>query len=341
MPDDALRLALWPAEVAYGCAVWVRAVLYRRGIFRRRRLDGTVISVGNLTVGGTGKTPMVLWLAERLAEEGRRPAILTRGYRGVGRAGEPDMNTADEAALLRERLGSRAQIAVGKERYASGRRLEQQGVRWFVLDDGFQHLALQRDADIVLVDATEPFGGGHLLPVGRLREPRSALSRADVVVITRAENAPAVETIVHRYTPAPVFYAHTAFDSVVPVSAPALAAPELDVIRTKVFAFCGIGNSGAFFDDLRRWGFLVTGQRSFRDHHRYSVSDMAHLERAATESKAEAMICTEKDLFNLRGVAAARLPIYACRIRLQLSDSEGFWNAVCDAMHGHRPETRT
>jgi tetraacyldisaccharide 4'-kinase len=337
IPAQALRLALWPVSVAYGGVIQVRSVLYRLGVLRSKRLGGTVISVGNLTVGGTGKTPMVLWLAERLVAEGHRPAILTRGYRGGAQADARGLPLADEVALLRERLGGRAQLGVGKDRYSSGRTLERHGARWFILDDGFQHLALQRDADIVLLDATDPFGGGRLLPAGRLREPRAALARADVVVISRTEHAPAIEAIVRRFTRAPIFYAQVVLDAVLRAPALSVALPETDWRRGKFYGFCGIGNSPAFFEDLRRWGFLVVGKRSFRDHHRYSPTDLEELDRAAGAAGAEALICTEKDVFNLRDTVATRIPIYACRIRLALSDADGFCNAVFEAARQSRP----
>lgn len=336
MASGALRMALWPAAVAYGVAARLRVALYRRGILRSRRLQGTVISVGNLTVGGTGKTPMVLWLAERLAAEGHRPAILTRGYRGGAQADAAGIPLADEVALLRERLGSRAQLGVGKDRYSNGQALERHGTQWFILDDGFQHLALQRDADIVLLDSMNPFGGGQLLPAGRLREPRSALSRADVIVITRTDRAPALETIVRRFTPAPIFYSHIELDAVLRVPAKVVALSESDGARAKFFAFCGIGNPRAFFDDLRRWGFAVTGQRSFRDHHRYSPADVEALNRAAAAAGADALICTEKDAFNLRDSVAVSLPVYACRVRMVVSDADGFWSVVLEAVRRRR-----
>ena len=158
----------------------IRVWCYARGIFKSKKLPGTVICVGNLTVGGTGKTPMVLWLAERLVEEGKQTAILTRGYRGTKPERARGVPESDEVTLFRERLSGKVQIGVGADRYATGEVLARHGVDWFVLDDGFQHLQLSRDADIVLVDATDPFGGGRTLPVGRLREPVSALRRADV-----------------------------------------------------------------------------------------------------------------------------------------------------------------
>lgn len=333
-------MALWPAAAAYGGVVRLRTALYQHGVLRRRQLGGVVISVGNLTVGGTGKTPMVLWLAERLAAEGVRPAILTRGYRGEGNFDENGAAASDEVAMLQRRLEERAWFGVGKDRYASGRALERDGARWFILDDGFQHLALERDADIVLLDASSPFGGGRILPVGRLREPRAALARADVVVITRSRHAPALETMVRRYTRAPIFYASTELESV--AQAPDMVTPleEADRARMKFFAFCAIGNPGAFLDDLERWGFAVAGERRFRDHHRYTPAEVEEMEHAAAAAGADAMICTEKDVFNLRGAPATVLPIYACRIGLSLSDGEGFWKATQEAVRPRRQELK-
>jgi tetraacyldisaccharide 4'-kinase len=338
MPSRPLSTVLWPLAAAYGGVVRLRAALYRRVIFRTRRLGGAVISVGNLTVGGTGKTPMVLWLAERLAAEGHRPAILTRGYAGKAPEDGKGSVIADEVSLLQRRLGDRAQFGVGKNRYATGRRLEQKGSRWFILDDGFQHLALGRDADIVLLDASDAFGGGQLLPAGRLREPRSALGRADIVVITRAEHAPAVEAIVRRYSRAPVFYAHTELEDVLEV--PGMAQTVADLEKMTFLAFCGIGNPRAFFYDLRRWGFSIVAEHAFRDHHRYTPGDMAKLDEEAAKAGAHAMICTEKDVFNLTDTPPTRIPRYACRIRLELSDGEGFWNAVRETVESRRQVSR-
>ena len=330
------RLALWPLSVMYEAGARLRVGLYRHGVLAQRRLEGTVISVGNLTVGGTGKTPMVLWLAERLIAEGHRPAILTRGYRGESRRNDGGLPAADEVALLRMRLGARAQLGVGKDRWASGQVLERHGARWFILDDGFQHLALHRDADIVLLDSANPLGGANLLPCGRLREPLAALRRADVVVITRSQHAPAMESIVRRHTNAPIFYAQTELQAVLRAPALAVQWPLAERSSARVFAFCGIGNPRAFFEDLRSWGFSVAGERSFRDHHRYSPEDLAALEHAAVAAGADAMICTEKDVFNLRDAGAETLPVYACRIGLAISDAAGFWDAVMAAVGRRR-----
>jgi len=322
------RTLLRPLGLLYGSLMRLRTTFYESGLLRRRRLQGTVVSIGNLTVGGTGKTPMVLWVAERLAAEGHRPAILTRGYRGLGDSDADAQATADEVALLRRRLNGRAQFGVGKNRYENGLALAKNGAEWFILDDGFQHLALQRDADIVLLDATDPFGGGGILPAGRLREPRSGLARADIVVITRANHAPAIETGVRRFTNAPIFYAQARLETVLRVPSMKEALPESEGRRYNFFAFCGIGNPAAFFDDLRKWGFSVAGRRSFADHHRYSSAEIRGLDDAAAAVGAHALICTEKDVFNLPSSIATELPIYACRIRLAVSDEDAFWTAV-------------
>jgi tetraacyldisaccharide 4'-kinase len=329
------RTLLRPLGLLYGGVMLLRRGLYRSGVLRSRRLPGAVISVGNLTVGGTGKTPMVLWITERLAAEGHRPAILTRGYAGLGQSGSGG-RTPDEVALLRARLDGRAQCGVGKDRYATGLALAEDGVDWFVLDDGFQHLALQRDADIVLIDATDPFGGGAILPAGRMREPHSALARADVVVITRTSRAPALEAAVRRFTKAPIFFARTSLDAVLRAPAMTVAAPESGWLGAKYFAFCGIGNPLAFFDDLRDWGFAVVGRRSFDDHHRYSTGEMRGLDAAAAAAGADALVCTEKDAFNLDS-SVTELPIFACRIHLSLNDEEGFWSAVRAAVGRNQP----
>jgi tetraacyldisaccharide 4'-kinase len=326
-----LRL-LWPLSLLYSLITRAKAWCYTRGIFRKRKLPGTVISVGNLTVGGTGKTPMVLAIAEHLILEGKHAAILTRGYRGTPDAGASGIPQSDEVALLRERLAGKVQLGVGADRYKSGMVLARHGIDWFVLDDGFQHLELSRDADIVLVDATDPFGGGNVLPAGRLREPLQALRRASIVVITRSVQAPspAIEAIIRRHTSSPIFYASTRLESVLRVPRFDVALPRQDWQKSRVLAFCGIGNAAAFFEDLRNWGFRVAQQRSFADHHTYTAREASELELAASNCGADALVCTEKDVWNLRNAQFTALPVYCCRISFDLP--EGFWTAVMDAV---------
>lgn len=324
---------LWPVSILYSLAVSAKSWCYARGIFRTRRLPGIVISVGNLTVGGTGKTPMVLALAERLAEQGSKVAILTRGYKGAasGEAGRGEPQS-DEVSLLRERLEGKVQLGVGADRYQSGAVLARHGIDTFLLDDGFQHVKLARDVNVVLLDATDPFGGGRVLPAGRLREPLAALRRADILVITRSvqEPSPAIETVVRRYTASPIFYTSTQLNGVLRI--PRLDVPlrEEDWKKARFFAFCAIGNPIAFFGDLRQWGFQVAGERGFADHHSYPQAEAAALEKSASDCGADALLCTEKDIWNLRKVRFSALPVYCARISFELPPP--FWNELARAM---------
>ena len=341
----------WPASLLFGGVARLRVWCYRRSILRTRRLDSVVISVGNLTVGGTGKTPMVIWLAERLIARGKRVGVLTRGYRGfLGHLSRnapqaqlsherPESLHGDEVCLLLRRLPARPEfmIGVGANRYTRGRELEQLGVELFVLDDGFQHLQLARDVDIVLLDAADPFGGGHLLPAGRLREPKSALVRADMIVITRSNHAPAVETIVQRHTDAPIFYALTELEGMSRAMG-IVVTPEPDWVTKKLFAFCGIGNPAAFFEDLHRWGLQIGGTAVFRDHHHYSQSDADELERHALASGAEALVCTEKDVFNLAHAQFHRLPVCYAKISLKVADANEFMETLMNLVREKRSQ---
>lgn len=321
------RSLLAPLGSVWSAGARLKAAAYERGVRGVKRLPGTVVSVGNITAGGTGKTPMVIWLAEQLAREGKKVGVLTRGYRGSSDNGVPQ---SDEVAILRSRLGESVPVAVGADRFASGMRLTNCGVDHFVLDDGFQHLQLARDADIVMIDATDPFGGGRCLPAGRLREPVSALGRADLIVISRAERAPAVETRVRRHTDAPIFYAVTELRDVVRF----IGAGRVAEVATsewqsrRFFAFCGIGNPPAFFGSLRTWGFHVMQTEAYPDHYRYEQMDATELEARCRANESDGLICTEKDVFNLRDVKFSTTPVFIARISLRVIDSVEFVSAL-------------
>jgi len=331
---------LWPLTLPYGAVSRMRARAYQSGVLKQRHLDATVISVGNLTTGGTGKTPMVLWIAERLHSEDKRVGILTRGYRGEPASKNPSDasergSTSDEVHLLRARLGEEVEFGVGPDRFAHGQELVRRGVSWFVLDDGFQHQQLARDVDIVMVDATNPFGGGHLLPAGRLREPKTALARADAVVITRSNHSPAVEAAIRRETQAPIFYAHAELKSVLAPYHPHLT--EHDARERKLFAFCGIGNPAAFIADLRQWGFQIAGHKFFPDHHRYSREDVREIEAAAHAVGAGGVICTEKDSFNC-SVTWPSFDLWVCSISLRIEREDDFWRMIMSLAESRKPE---
>lgn len=330
---DLFLWLLWPLTLVYGAFVRCRAFAYRKGILKRQRLEGTVISVGNLTTGGTGKTPMVVWVAQRSLADGKKTAILTRGYRGSALAGGP---ASDEVQLLTKRLDGRVALGVGANRFARGRELYQQGAEWFVLDDGFQHMQLARDVDILLIDATNPFGGGHLLPTGRLREPRSALSRADIVVITRSDHAPAIEGVVRHYSSAPIFYARAQLDSIRILRGGYPGEEDPAARSRRFFVFCGVGNPAAFLADAESWGLQVAGHEFFPDHHSYLQHNLDAIGEKAHRVAADALLCTEKDVFNLAEIKWRPLDIWFCRISMRVGRPDEFWRTVTDIARSRR-----
>ncbi len=290
-PPTPALLALAPLA-----ALWRIGNLLHGRFSRREKLSTPVVSVGGLSVGGAGKTPFVLWLSQELKARGVQPAVLTRGYRRrepeacIAAPGQalPAERTGDEAqAYLRAGVGP---VGIGADRAAAGRAIE---ARFrpdiFVLDDGFQHYRLARDFDIVVLDGLDPFGGGHVLPLGRLREPISALARADAVVVTRAEpgSIESIRAMVPRGIP--VFTVRTVPEgwfeagTGTPVEAPAVAT-----------AFCGLGNPESFWRTLRDAGVETTIERAFPDHHRYSAGELN-----ALAANGDVLVTTEKDAANL------------------------------------------
>jgi tetraacyldisaccharide 4'-kinase len=314
----AIRILLWPLSILYACAMRLRATFYAREWLKQKRLQGSVISIGNLTVGGTGKTPMVIWLAERFLSEGKRVAVLSRGYRGLA-------NTSDEIELIKDRLQGRVLFGVGKDRYAEGKRLESAGVDIFLLDDGFQHLQLARDLDIVLVDSTRPLHQEWILPAGRRREPLAALARADLVLFTRAEQSTGVVPAIQNFPQMPIYPSTTKLIGFREYRSAALLQP---LCADPVFAFAGIGNPDAFFKNLERWSVRVIGRRSFRDHHRYTTRDIQELTAAARRLDAKILMTTEKDAQNLEPGLFSELPVQIAVVSMEISDEDRFMRDV-------------
>jgi len=343
-----VRWLLWPLEQIYSLFMRVRAAAYRRGWLRSQRLPARVISVGNLTVGGTGKTPMVMCLAAWLRQRGLHVAVLTRGYgrrerlplviNGQGEVAKytPEL-MGDEPILLARRLPD-VTIGIGADRFAVAQQIIEMEAphppEVFLLDDGFQHLRLARDLDLVLLDAANPSALGALLPAGPLREPLSALARADLVVLTRTESVGAtklLDAVRHHNARAPVFRASTKLLGVFD-AATHRPANLFMLKQQRVLGFCGIGNPDAFWEDLRRWGFDLVGARAFPDHHRYTVDDFRALIRRADGVRAGALLTTEKDLVNLTVVPPSTPPCLYCRIDLELEDEAGFFAAVAERL---------
>ena len=289
-------------NILYSQLARARRRYYQRRPYLRRRLAAPVISIGNLTVGGSGKTPLAAELARMLLEMGERPSILSRGYArkifdegvvivsdgsrvcaGVERSG-------DEPQML-ARAVPRAAVLVSSSRYVAGRIAESRlGCTVHVLDDGFQHFDLLRDIDLlVFPDASE---GTRTLPFGRLREPLDAASMADALLVeTVAQDSSPVSPPHDR---AEALYHHTAKPAF--TFSRRLAGPAPD---RPAFAFAGIAKPERFFGDLEKAGWKLTGRRSFGDHHHYSDSEIEEVARAAKSSGAEVILTTEKDMVRL------------------------------------------
>jgi tetraacyldisaccharide 4'-kinase len=316
-----LRLLLWPASVIYGDLARFRARLYAQGTLKTKRLSTPVISVGNLTVGGTGKTPMVIFLAEKFLAERKRVGILTRGYKGTA-------GTSDEVELMKFRLQDRVMFGVGADRYETGRQLEANGVDIFLLDDGFQYLPLFRDVNILLMDASQPLARESLLPAGNLREPVSAMDRADMLVITRLEASPATLSTIEKLQDYPVFSAVTRLLGFRCLGAGIQLLSAQEIGDGPFYAFCGIGNPKAFFHDLKTWNLAVAQTSEFPDHHHYDQRDADELQQVARTIGARALVTTEKDAQNLSGVCFTGIPVFVAVIEMQLPQEEAFFDFI-------------
>lgn len=327
-----LRILSWPASKLYGVEVSIRTWLYAQGWRKQKRLRAAVISIGNLSVGGTGKTPLVIWLAEKLLAQGHRVAILIRGYRGTA-------GSSDEVELMRSRLQNRVVFGVGKNRFAEGQRIEShQAIDIFLLDDGFQHLQLARDLDIVLMDASRPMAQP-LLPAGPMREPLSALTRAGIIVFTRTENTAGAKEAIQRLSNLPVFAASTRLLGFRRIGTQGPLQTIADLGSGPFFAFCGIGNPEAFVRDLQHWGIMPAGHMFFADHHRYTPEDAQAIERAAARIGAKALLTTEKDCWNLKDVHFSALPVFVSIIDLEIAGEAEFLAAINGTLdaRGARP----
>ncbi len=316
------------------------------GIRRRKRLPVPVISIGNVTVGGTGKTPMTRYVCEGLVSRGRRPAVLSYGYRGE-RSGEFSVaSTPEKACLSAREVGDEAAmlasmlpgvpVLVGKHRYESGRyAVKEFGVDLAVLDDGFQVWKLHRDLNIVLVDGTMPFDNGRTLPAGKLREPVSALRRAHCIVVTglSPDDPSLADTVagVSRVAPGiPVFSArHTpralyAVEGGIEIPIEALGGHQ-------VFALSSIAHPKSFEATLAETGAVMTGCERCPDHYLYTQEDVVRIENRARECGAEFVVTTEKDRVKLEGMRMD-LPFLALGTRLSISDEEGLWEIIQGAL---------
>jgi tetraacyldisaccharide 4'-kinase len=310
IPPASVSWMLLPFSLLYHLICQIRFLFYRFGIFRQKRSSARVISVGNITVGGTGKTPLVIYLARKLRERNRKVAILTRGYRRknkelieLNQETKERMNwqeVGDEPYLLANRLLD-VPILVSKRRSLSAERAtEKYRSEILLLDDGFQHLELFRNLDIVVIDSTDPFGNGRLLPAGILREPLTSLRRADVFVLTKTEQISGKENLIRTlqtYNPK--------------------ALPG-----KKALIFSGIGNPSSFERTVAQLNVEIVGHRAFRDHFPYREEDILRVGGEASDAGADFIITTEKDSVRIPFIKCPGIPFYVLKIDLEITSQE-------------------
>ena len=316
-----LRLLLAGLSCPYRLIVRLRNEFYSRHWLKIHRVDVPVICVGNLTTGGTGKTPLVAWLAGLLTGKGLRVAILTRGYKSE------KGKLSDEPAELAAACPGVA-IVVNPDRAAgAAEAIRHHGAQALLMDDGFQHRRLARDLDIIAIDATAPFGYGRLLPAGLLREPESGLKRAHAVVITRSDQVDdeQLARIEQR-----VGHIHPELPIVQAIHAPA-AVRHLDGSETalnaltgrRVFAFCGLGNPTAFLRTVEACGCQLAGSHVFNDHHTYTDHCLADIFAASRSAEAELVLTTSKDWNKIVPLVGPQPPLPVAYLAVELQFRAG------------------
>jgi tetraacyldisaccharide 4'-kinase len=324
------RFGLRLLSVVYACVSLLRNQAFDVGLKKQHRVGVPVISVGNLTTGGTGKTPIVAWLVNRLRDVGRCPVILSRGYRSI------DGDANDEKLLL-DQLCPGVTHLQNPDRVVSARQaIENDNADVLVLDDGFQHRRIARDFNIVLVDATCPFGYGYQLPRGLLRESTRSLDRADLVLITRTDQCEpiVVQQITHRIR---------RLNDSLPVVATTFRPVQLrnssgetrsfaSLDGSTIAAFCAIGNPDGFRQTLTDIGLEPEWLERFSDHHHYSEQDQASLMQRAEESKIDVLLTTQKDLVKIQTDRLAECPLWAIEIAAMFKDEEAIKSSLANRL---------
>jgi len=293
------RFLLEISAKVYSTVIGLRNLLYSKGFLKIHTADVPVISVGNITTGGTGKTPLVIWICKFLQQKEFQCAVLTRGYKAHTQKQTP---IANEPAILTNSC-PQAKVIVNPDRTtAATEAINKFGAKVIIMDDGFQHRRLNRDLDIVTVDATLPFGYKKLLPAGLLREPIVSLKRADSVILTRCDQTSIdklnqLEEKLQLINPSMII----ARSIHAPICAKSTKAGQisLDELKKKrIFAFCGIGNPDAFFTTIKALGTSLISSRVYDDHHQYTENCLADICREGKKSKADLLLTTQKDWFS-------------------------------------------
>lgn len=329
------RALLRAGSAAYRLAVSVRNGLYNHHALRIHRVGVPILCIGNLTTGGTGKTPLVVWLCRYLRDRQFRCAILTRGYKT--QKGE----LSDEPALLAAQC-SETPVVVNPDRVAgAAEAIRSHGAQVLVMDDGFQHRRLARDVDILAIDATEPFGYGRVLPAGLLREPVTGLKRAHAAVLTRCDQVPEdtlsrIEERIRGVNPS-LLIARSTHAPVAVRTAERMEIPLREMPGKRVFAFCGIGNPRAFFRTLSQLGATVVGSKAFDDHHGYAAEDLEAVHRQARQQQASLVLTTQKDWTKIAKLTPrGEPPLAYVVIDLRITAGEEILTALIDRVLGSR-----
>jgi len=294
----------------YLCLEIMVRLLYKYGILKSYRPKCKVISVGNITLGGTGKTPLVIAIARHLRDSGKKVAILSRGYKG-----EKGSNTSDEIELFKRHLPD-VPVFAGRDRVASAREAESgSSPQVILLDDGFQHWRIKRDLDIVTINGRNPFGNGYLIPRGILREPKPSLSRADLVVVTKGGRIP--DEIRRVNGRAEIF------------SSTYAAADTAGIRGKKVAIACAIGDPSSFEDTVLSLGAQIVRKFIFMDHHAYSASDVERIASETAASGADTVMVTEKDMVKISRLAkGSAVRFAAVGIEMKIDDEEKFFGRL-------------
>ena len=340
---EVLLFPLFAVSWIYGVVVWTRQTLYKRGLFKSRQLPCRVLSVGNITLGGTGKTPLVIALARELLKRGIHVGILSRGYKGMKerqggivsdgqRICQIPAESGDEPFMLARMLPG-VPVLVGRKRYEMGIYAHERfGMDVLILDDGFQHLRIKRDVDIVLIDARRRFGNSRLFPRGPLREPLRCLRRASMFVLTKAEPSQPldeIEGVLSYHAPAVPLY-HSRYKSAFLLEAASrkMLPPHM-VCGKRVFAFAGIADPEYFVYLLKELGAEVVRELHFPDHYNYELKDLMMLREH--NKTVDLFVTTEKDFVKLQSLPLDDIPLYILGIEQEIVEAT-FYQEVCSAI---------
>lgn len=341
------RALLWVPSKLYELALRLRIAAYETEYLKQKRLDATVISIGNITLGGTGKSPMVAYVARYLKEEGHAVAILTRGYgrksSGMRVLNDPRRAASDDNLQNNSRVAAHTYHEYGDEPLMLARALPQipviinedrhEGGAWaiselgaevLILDDAYQHLALARDLNILLIDATDSFGSFEVVPFGRLREPLYGIKRADAVIITRADKPfdQGQTNAILKYfcgEKVPVMYVYSTIARLRHLAS-GDAYDTSEFVGWNAAIMCGIGNPHAFADDVLHTGMNIVAEDFFPDHYSFTQEDIERITRSARSVGADAIVTTEKDAVRLESINHGEVPIYVAELEIESDD---------------------